>query len=202
MKKVSLTASLVLLLVLVALTWSFAQMEMKEGSKHVIKMIGDETTFQGKCGGHSGGGMHQMGCCKMASGMMGQMGCSKMCSGMKMCGGMMGCEGEMNCCKKGFFLCCKKELELTKKQVKDLKSIKMDFQKGKLMAEANLKIAQLELRSLMHEDDASIKDIEAKLKEAAKLKTDMKLSHIKAFRKAKALLTPEQLEKMKKHHEK
>jgi Spy/CpxP family protein refolding chaperone len=74
----------------------------------------------------------------------------------------------------------------------------MDFMKGKFKAEANLKIAQLELKSLMHEDDAPIKDIEAKMKAAAKLKTDMKLSHIKAFREAKALLTPEQMEKMKK----
>ena len=33
---------------------------------------------------------------------------------------------------------------------------------------------------------------------AANLKTEMKLSHIKAYRKAKALLTTEQVEKMKK----
>ena len=89
-------------------------------------------------------------------------------------------------------------MELTDKQVTDLKSIKMDFQKGKIRAEADLKIAELELKSLMHDDDAPIKDIEAKMKAAAKVKVDMKLSHIKAFRKAKALLTTEQMEKMKK----
>jgi len=113
---------------------------------------------------------------------------------------MMGCEGEMSCGGKGFFLCCKKELELTDEQIKALKSIKMDFLKGELKKEADLKIAQLELRSLMDEE-ASLKEIEAKLKSAHKLKTDLKLSHIKAVREAKALLTPEQKEKVKKCHE-
>lgn len=208
MKKLSLAASFVFLLVLLAFTCSFAQMEMEKEHKRVIKVMGDEMMMQGGCGGHSGGMMHQMGCCPMGQGMMHQMaccqmgsgmqGCGKMASGMGMCGEMMGGGQGMGCSKEGFFLCCKKELELSDKQVKELKSIKMDFRKSKIRKEADLKIAQLELKSLMHEVKASIKDIEAKLKAEAKLKTDMKLSHIKAFRKAKALLTPEQLEKIKK----
>ena len=101
----------------------------------------------------------------------------------------MGCGDKMGCCQKDFFICCKKELELTDKQVEDLKSIKMEFLKGSFKAEANLKIAKLELKSVMHEEDASLKDIEAKLKSVANIETDMKLSHIKAFRQAKALLT-------------
>jgi hypothetical protein len=205
MKKLGLAASLAFLFVLLTCTSSFAQMDMEKSCKKVIKMMGDEMMHQEEFGQHCGGMMHQMGCCTAGSGMMHQTGCCGMGSGMMhqrgqgmgMCGGMCGGEG-MGCCKGGFFLCCKKELELTDEQVKSLKSIRMDFQKGKIKAEADLKIAQLELKSLMHEDESSIKDIEAKLKAEAKLKTDMKLSHIKAFRKAKALLTPEQLEKMKK----
>jgi len=205
MKKLGLVTGLALLFVLLAFTCSFAQMEME---KRVIKVMGDEMSTKGGCGGHAGGMMHQKGGCGMGGGMMHQMaccqmgsgmrGCGKMGSGMGMCGEMMGGDQGMGCCKMDFFLCRKKELELTDKQMKELKSIKMDFMKGKFKAEANLKIAQLELKSLMHEDDAPIKDIEAKMKAAAKLKMDMKLSHIKAFREAKALLTPEQMEKMKK----
>ena len=48
----------------------------------------------------------------------------------------------------------------------------------------------------MEDDKASLKEIEAKLKTLEKLRTDMKLSHIKAFREGKALLTPEQMEKL------
>ncbi|MGB7062331.1 MAG: hypothetical protein WBF13_08270 [Candidatus Zixiibacteriota bacterium] len=205
MKKLGLVISLASLFLLLAFTCCFAQMETE---KRVIKVMGDEMMMKGVCGGHSGGMehqmggsgmgqgmMHQMGCCQMDHGMQG---CGKMCSGMGMGCGMMGECGGMGCCKREFFLCCKKELELSDKQVAELKSIKMDFQKGKIRSEADLKIAQLELKGLMHDDDAAIKDIEAKLKAAAKLKTDMKLSHIKAYRKAKALLILEQLEKMKK----
>lgn len=199
MKKVSLVTSLAFLFVLLAFTYSSAQMEKER--KVVVKVMGDEMMIQGGSGGHSGEMKHQMGGCGMGQGMMHQMACCQRGSGMGMCCEMMGGGQGMGCSKMGFFLCCKKELELSDKQVKDLKSIKMDFMKGKFKADANLKIAQLELKSLMHEDESSIKDIETKLKAVGKLKTDMKLSHIKAFRKAKALLTPEQLEKMKKYRE-
>ena len=199
MKKVSLVTSLAFLFVLLAFTYSSAQMEKER--KVVVKVMGDEMMIQGGSGGHSGEMKHQMGGCGMGQGMMHQMACCQRGSGMGMCCEMMGGGQGMGCSKMGFFLCCKKELELSDKQVKDLKSIKMDFMKGKFKADANLKIAQLELKSLMHEDESSIKDIETKLKAVGKLKTDMKLSHIKAFRKAKALLTPDQLEKMKKYRE-
>ena len=205
MRKLGLVTGLVSLFLLLAFTFSFAQMEKEH--EIVVKMTGDEMMMKGGCGKQMGGMqhqmagcgmggmMHQMGCCQMGHGMQG---CGKMCSGMGMCCGKMGQCGGMSCCKKDFFLCCKKELELTDKQVTDLKSIKMDFQKGKIRTEADLKIAELELKSLMHDDEAPIKDIEAKMKAASKLKVDMKLSRIKAYRKAKALLTPEQMEKMKK----
>lgn len=191
MKKLSLAASLVFLFVLLAFTYSSAQMEMEmemeKGSKHVIKIMGDEGMFQRKSGQHGEGMMHQMACCQRGS-------------GMGMCCEMMGGGQGMGCSGGGFFLCGKKELELSDQQVKGLKSIKMDFLKSRIKKDADLKIAHLELESLMDEE-ASLKEIETKLKAVGKLKTDMKLSHIKAFRKAKALLTPEQLEKMKKYRE-
>ena len=192
MRRLGLVTGLVSLFLLMAFTFSFAQMETE---KRVIKVMGDEMSMKGGCGGDKGGMEHQMGGCGKGGGMMG---CGKMGAGMGMGCGMMGADHGMGCCKKEFFLCCKKELELTDKQMKDLKAIKMDFQKGQIRTEADLKIAQLELKSLMHDDDAPIKDIEAKMKASAKLKVDMKLSHIKAFREAKALMTPEQTEKMKK----
>ena len=202
MRKLGLAGGVVLLLVLLAFTSSFAQMEMEKVSKKEIKMMGHEPMSHKMCAKSGGGMMHQMGCCPMGSGMMRQMGCCQIGTGMGMCGGMMGCGDKMGCCQKDFFICCKKELELTDKQVKDLESIKMDFLKGSFKAEADLKIAQLELKRVMHDESASLKDIEAKLNSVAKLKTDMKLSHIKAFRQAKALLTPEQVDKLKKMCEK
>jgi len=181
MKKVSLVMSLTSLFILLVFTWSFAQMETGKGCSHEMKMMSPE-----KCGMHQEGMMSQMGCCKMG-----------MEKGMKMCG-MMGEKEEMGCCKMEFFLCCKDELGLTDKQIESLKSMKMDFMKTKIKMGADLQIAQLELKALMGDDKVSLKDIEAKLRAVEKMKTDMKITHLKAFRDAKALLTPEQKEKMMK----
>ncbi|NIM99864.1 MAG: hypothetical protein GTO24_17850 [candidate division Zixibacteria bacterium] len=225
MRKLGLAGGAVVLLVLLAFTWSFAQMDIGKGCKKVIKVMGDEMMHQEALGHHCGETMHQMGCgstgagmmhqggcCGMGSGMMHQMGCGQMCCGMGMCAGMTGCGqmccgmgmcgGMMGCRQQDFFICCEKELELTDEQVEELKSIKMNFMRGSIEAEASLKIAQLELKSVMHDEKASVKDIEAKLKSVAKIRTDMKLSCIKSCRNAKALLTPEQLDKLKKMCEK
>jgi Spy/CpxP family protein refolding chaperone len=185
MKKVCWAIGLAFLVILAASTWSSAQMEMPKGPQQGMKMMGEGMMSQEKSEQPFPGMRHQMGCCQMGP-------------GMRMCG-MMGGEEEMGCCQGGFFLCCRKELELSDDQVKALKSIRMDFLKGKLKKEADLKISQLELKALTDDDGASLKDIEAKLRMVEKLKADMKLSHIKAFRDAKALLTPEQETKWQEH---
>jgi hypothetical protein len=188
MKKVGLMVSVIFLFLLLVVSYSFAQMEIGKSCQHQMKTMEKEIMTTQKCMPGQEGMMQKMGC-----GMMGEQ------MGMRMCG-MMGEEEEMGCCKMEFFLCCKKDLELTDKQVETLKSIKMDFLKGKFKMEADLQIAKLELKDLMDEDKASLKEIESKMRTVDKLKTDMKLSHIQAFRKAKEILTPEQKEKMKECH--
>lgn len=185
MKKVGLVISLVFLLFLLSFTLSFSQTDAPKGCKGMQGM-GQEMMAQPKCGQSMGGMMQQMGCCKKGSGM-----------GM----GMMEGEKGMGCCEKEFFLCCKDNLGLTDKQVEALKGIKMGYMKNEIKMGSDLKIAQLELKSLMEDEKATLKDIEAKVRSVEKLKADMKISHIKAFREAKALLTPEQKEKMMKCHQ-
>jgi Spy/CpxP family protein refolding chaperone len=153
-----------------------------------------------KMGGGMGEGMHkmcsQMGdvtvektvkCCGMRPGMMG-------CCGK----GMMG--DKMGCCKKEFFLCCKEKLELTDQQVASLKSIKFDFMKGNIQKEADLKVAELELKELMSADKLDMTKVEKAIKNIHMMKAEKKIAHLKAFERAKSILTPEQLEKQKEHH--
>jgi Spy/CpxP family protein refolding chaperone len=187
MKKVGLTIGLVFLLLLFSFTLSFSQADAPKNCKG-MKQMGEEMKPQSKCGQSMGGMMQQMGCCRMGSGM-----------GMGM--GMMEGEKGMGCCEKEFFLCCKDDLGLTDKQVEALKGIKMGSMKNEIKMGSDLKIAQLEFKSLMEDEKATLKDIESKLRAVEKLKVDMKLSHIKAFREAKALLTPDQKEKMMKCHQ-
>jgi hypothetical protein len=189
MKKISLVTGITFLFILLVFSWSFAQMEMGKSCSQGMKMMGEQKMmFPEKCGMHQEGVMSKMGCCKkgMDMGM-----------GRKM-HGMMGEKEEMGCCKMEFFLCCKDKLGLTDKQIESLKSIKMDFMKTKIKMEADLQIAHLELKALMVDDKASLKDIEAKLRALEKMKTDMKITHLKAFRDAKTRLTQEQKDKIMK----
>jgi len=73
MKKVSLVTSLAFLFVLLAFTYSSAQMEKER--KVVVKVMGDEMMIQGGSGEHSGEMKHQMRGCGMGQGMMHQMAC-------------------------------------------------------------------------------------------------------------------------------
>ena len=188
MKKVSLMISLTFLFVLLGFSLSFAQMEKGKVCQHQMKMMSEEKMSPQKCMPGEEEMMQKMGWCMMGKEM-----------GMKMCG-MMGEEKGMGCCKMEFFLCCKDKLELTDQQVEMLKGIKMDFLKSKFKMEADLQIAKLELKDLMDNDNASLKEIEPKMRTVEKLKTDMKISHLQAFSKAKEILTPEQKEKMKECH--
>jgi len=174
---------LAVLLVSVVLLFgvAYAQMEMKY-EQHQEKMGKMDTEV--KCV------KMITGCSEMGSGMMHK--CMKMC-GM---GQMMG-EG-MGCCKKGFFLCCKEEMDLTDEQVLSLKKIKMNFAKGDIQRDADLKIAHLELKELLGADKVDIDKAGKKIKSIASMKAEKKIAHLKSFEKAKQVLTEEQLSKVKK----
>lgn len=192
---------LAVLLVSVVLLFgvAYAQMEMKY-EQHQEKMgkMGTEmkcVKIITDCSEMDHGmmlGKMGSGCCEMGSGMMHK--CMKMC-GM---GQMMG-EG-MGCCKKSFFLCCKEEMDLTDEQVLSLKKIKMNFAKGDIQRDADLKIAHLELKELLGADKVDIDKAGKKIKSIASMKAEKKIAHLKSFEKAKQVLTEEQMKKVKKCH--
>ena len=204
MRKVYLLAILIVSIALV-FSVSYAQMEMKgeyhqgktcdmEVEKKCSKM-GSETKcvkMISGCGEMDSDIMHE---CKMMCGKMGS-GCCEMGSGMMHGGKMMG-EG-MDCCKKNFFLCCKDKFELTDDQVTSLKKIKLSFAKEDIQRDADLKIAELELKELMGADKIDMAKVEKMIKSIASMKAEKKISHLKTFEQAKQVLTQEQLGKMKK----
>jgi Spy/CpxP family protein refolding chaperone len=144
-------------------------------------------------------GMHKM--CSQMGGMMPEMMmkcCAEMMKGT--CEGMCKGEEKMSCCKQEFFLCCKEQLELTDEQVASLKSIKMDFMKGEIQGDADMKLAELELKELMSADKLDMAKVEKQIRNIHGMEAEKKIAHLKAFEKAKTVLTPEQLEKQKEHH--
>lgn len=188
MKKVGLVIGLVFILLVFSFTLVSSQSDAPKGCKGMQEMGQQEMMAKPKCGQSMGRMMQQMGGCKMGAEM-----------GMGM--GMMEEEEGMGCCEKEFFLCCKDDLGLTDKQVEALKGMKMGAMKSEIKMGSDLKIAELELKNLMEDEKSTLKDIEAKVRAVEKLKADMKIAHIKVFRDAKALLTPEQKEKMMKCHQ-
>lgn len=161
----------------------------------LIALLVSSPAFAQKCemmkmGESSGEGIHKM------CGKMDNLWIEKEVKRGGMGSGMM-----MGCCKKEFFLCCKEKLELTDEQVKSLKSIKMDFIKADIQKEADLKIAELELKELMAADKMDMAKVEKMIKDIHMMKAEKKIAHLKAFEKAKSILTPEQLKKQKEQHE-
>ena len=157
-----------------------AQMEMK-----CKQMMGKE-------------GMGEMMMCPMGGKGMGMSGmkCGKgpMCAGCKCC-------PQEECCpmcghKKELFLGLKDELELTDSQIAQLKEMKLDMQKKSIQNRANIEIAELEFKTLMHSEKVDLSQVKNKLKQVADLETEMKFMHISTIEKAKDILTPEQKKKL------
>ena len=95
-----------------------------------------------------------------------------------------------------------KEIGLTSEQIGKLKALQLDFNRIQARMEADIKIARLELHSLLEEEQAELSAIQAKVDQLKKAEGALILAAIKGKRDASALLTPEQREKERAHREK
>lgn len=95
-----------------------------------------------------------------------------------------------------------KEIGLKDDQVAKLKELQLNLDKTRIKMEADILVAERELRALVEDEKSDLSAIEAKLKEAESQEAALRLAAIKARRDALALLTPEQREKQKAEHEK
>ncbi|MGC1454872.1 MAG: periplasmic heavy metal sensor, partial [Nitrospirota bacterium] len=69
--------------------------------------------------------------------------------------------------------------------------------KDTIKKRADLQLARVEFRELLHKEPVDMSGIEASLKKAESVRTDLKLTHIRAMEEMKAILTPEQRNKLK-----
>ena len=88
-----------------------------------------------------------------------------------------------------------KDLGLSGDQTAQLKSLGTDYEKTRIRGEADLKLAEVDVQSLVHDDKAELSAIEAAVRKAEAAHTALRLDGIKAVRAATAVLTPEQREK-------
>ena len=89
-------------------------------------------------------------------------------------------------------------LGLDENQKEAFREIRSRVMKDIIRKMADLRISRIELRDILGKDPVDITSAETKLKQMETMKTDMRLTHLKAMEEIKAKLTPEQREKFKK----
>jgi protein CpxP len=95
-----------------------------------------------------------------------------------------------------------KDIGLTADQVAKLKEMQLNLDKTRIKTEADIQIAERELKALTDDEKSDLGAIEAKLKQSESLQTGLRMTSIKVRREVLALLTPEQRAKEKAEHEK
>jgi len=84
------------------------------------------------------------------------------------------------------------DLALTPAQVEELERIRGDFQKEAIKLDADQRVAEMDVASFLRTDPVDIGRVEAKIREAERLKADFRVGRVRAIERAKAQLTPEQ----------
>ena len=91
---------------------------------------------------------------------------------------------------------------LTPDQVSKLKELQLNLDKARIKAEADIQIAERELKALTDCETSDLAAIEAKLRESEDLQVGLRMTSITMRRDVLSLLTSEQREKEKSEHEK
>ena len=94
------------------------------------------------------------------------------------------------------------DIGLTAEQVTKLKDMQLTLDKTRIKTEADIQVAERELKALTEEEKSDLGAVEAKLKQSADLQVGLRMVSIKAKRDVLALLTPEQRAKEKTEHDK
>ncbi|MDX1412477.1 MAG: hypothetical protein R3351_09990, partial [Nitrospirales bacterium] len=85
----------------------------------------------------------------------------------------------------------KQAMAITDEQETQLQSINTNYKKTNIKMKAEVDLANLDLHELLRNDQASLSEIETKLKNVHTLKAEMLMASIKAKREAKNVLTDE-----------
>lgn len=90
-----------------------------------------------------------------------------------------------------------KDIGLREDQVARLKALRLDLERTRVKTDAEIRIADLELKALTEDERADLSAIETKVKQKQALNVVSELAIIKTKREAVALLSPEQRDKEK-----
>ena len=86
-------------------------------------------------------------------------------------------------------------LGLSVDQVKKIEQLRDNFERLSIRNNAELRIVELDIAGLLDTPTIDLAKVEAKVREAEKLRADLRIARIKVIEQAKATLTPEQRKK-------
>jgi Spy/CpxP family protein refolding chaperone len=84
------------------------------------------------------------------------------------------------------------DLGLSGEQIAKIRALSTDYAKTRIKTEADVKLAEVEVRSLVRDEKADLSTIESALKKSEGSHTALRLEGVKTLRAAAAVLTPEQ----------
>jgi Spy/CpxP family protein refolding chaperone len=90
----------------------------------------------------------------------------------------------------------KEALGLSADQVRRLEQQRDNFQRLTIRNEADLRILELDIATLLDSEPVEMAKLEAKVREEEKLRTDLRIARIRAVEQGKALLNAEQKKKL------
>jgi hypothetical protein len=90
----------------------------------------------------------------------------------------------------------KERLGLSGDQVKKLEQLRDNFQKQSVRHDADLRIVEIDLAALLDHDSVELSKVEGKVREAEKLRADLRIARIRAIEQAKGVLNAEQKKKL------
>lgn len=91
----------------------------------------------------------------------------------------------------------REELGLSPEQVQGLERLRAAFQREAIRRDADLRLAEMDLATLLDTEPADLAQVEAKLQEIERGRTELRLARIRTIEQGKALLTPEQRGKLR-----
>jgi hypothetical protein len=88
-------------------------------------------------------------------------------------------------------------LGLSRQQVQDLEALRDGYERNAIRYQADIRITEIDLQTLLKADDVDLEQVKVKLQEMEQLKTEMRLARIRAIEQGKGLLSSEQREKFR-----
>jgi len=89
------------------------------------------------------------------------------------------------------------ELGLSPAQVSALERIRADYQREAVRRDADLRIAEMDVATLRRTEPLDLVQVEARVREAERLRADMRMARIRTIEQGKAQLTAEQRDRLR-----